>query len=184
MVSCWLALTVVGFTVPPSLATPLARPMPALGATARPTLSTARPSLRPTLSAAAAGAAAARDDDDPSKRKVNPYLVLAALVLLFVSNQWARNLPSFLVAFDAAGQAGRTGRELMNLALNFDAQQYGFLVSYGFTLLYVACSFPAGIVCDIYPRKLVLMASAAGWSAATALGGVCLLYTSPSPRDS
>jgi MFS family permease len=110
----------------------------------------------------------------PSAR--NPALVLAALVLLYVTNQWARMLPSFLVSFDAAGQAGRTSRELMNLALNFDATQYGFLVSYGFTLFYVACSFPAGLACDMYPRKIILLLAAAGWSGATALSAVSRNY--------
>ena len=85
-------------------------------------------------------------------------------------------LPSFLVSFDAAGQAGRTGRELMNVALNFNAAQYGLLVSYGFTLLYVAFSFPAGIACDIYSRKNVLLLAAAGWSAATGLSAISQSY--------
>jgi MFS family permease len=97
------------------------------------------------------------------------YVVLGALVLLYVSNQWARMLPSFLVAFDEAGRAGRTGRELMNVALDFNAAQYGLLVSYGFTLLYVACSFPAGVVCDTYSRKRVLLCAAGGWSVATVM---------------
>ena len=158
-----------------ALPAPTSRAMPASQPQLRPTASFAasRPPLRPQLSAAGG---TADEESAPSKKPINPYLVLSALVLLFVSNQWARNLPSFLVAFDAAGQAGRTGRELMNIALNFDAQQYGLLVSYGFTLLYVACSFPAGIVCDIFSRKSVLLASAFGWSAATATAAAAQTY--------
>ena len=122
--------------------------------------------VRKTALVAAASTPAAR----------SPALVLTALVLLYVTNQWARMLPSFLVSFDAAGQAGKSGRELMNLALNFDATQYGLLVSYGFTLLYVACSFPAGMACDLYSRKAILLLAATGWSAATALSAVARNY--------
>ena len=122
--------------------------------------------MRKTALVAAASTPAAR----------SPALVLTALVLLYVTNQWARMLPSFLVSFDAAGQAGKSGRELMNLALNFDATQYGLLVSYGFTLLYVACSFPAGMACDLYSRKAILLLAATGWSAATALSAVARNY--------
>ena len=74
------------------------------------------------------------------------YIVLAALLLLYVSNQWARMLPSFLVAFDEAGRAGRTGRELMNLGLGFNAAQYGLLVSYGFTMASLWSSYGFHIV--------------------------------------
>ena len=38
-------------------------------------------------------------------RRDNPWVVLAALLMIYVSNQWSRILPSYLVAFDAAGQA-------------------------------------------------------------------------------
>ena len=111
----------------------------------------------------------------PSSKR--PYFVLAALVLLYVNNQWSRMLPSYLVSFDEAGRAGRTGRELMNVALGFSPAQYGLLVSYGFTLLYVACSFPAGIACDILPRKAVLLVAASGWSLATAASAAAQSYT-------
>ena len=106
----------------------------------------------------------------PLTSNLRPNVVLLACVLLYVSNQWARMLPSYLVNFNApaAGSAAHSGRELMNVALGFDAQQYGLLVSYGFTLLYVVFSFPAGIACDIYSRKTLLLTAAAGWSLATA----------------
>lgn len=105
----------------------------------------------------------------PSNR---PNLVLAALLALYITNQWARWLPTYLVSFDRIGEAGMTSRELMNVACSFDAQQYGTLVSYGFSLLYVACSFPAGVVCDVFPRKAILLLSALGWSLATGASAV------------
>lgn len=168
------ALLIVGFVVPqPALAVPQSHSIPV----ALPPIHTMRTrsqaANQPTLSAASPAKMQPSADD---KGSIRPYIVLAALVLLFMINQWTRNLPSFLVAFDAAGQAGRTGRELMNLALGFDAQQYGLLVSYGFTLLYVAMSFPAGIACDRFPRKNVLLLSAAGWSAATAAAAASASY--------
>ena len=153
---------------------PVSRPPPVMSTTPL----RRSPRLHPVLSAATP-----QPPLDPPQKKADEnkgmtrsYVVLAALVLLFMSNQWARNLPSFLVAFDASGQAGRTSRELMNLDLGFDAQQYGLLVSYGFTLLYVACSFPAGIAVDRFPRKLILLLSAAGWSTATAIAAAAGSY--------
>ena len=99
-------------------------------------------------------------------------MVLCACVLLYLNNQWARQLPSYLVNFnvpDPAVGGASSAHELINVALGFDAKQYGLLVSYGFTLLYVLCSFPAGALCDVFSRKAILLASAAGWSLATAL---------------
>ena len=69
-------------------------------------------------------------------------------------------------------------RERASIVLSRDqelAYERAF-VSYGFTLLYVAMSFPAGVACDLYPRKLVLLASAAGWSAATASAAFAQSY--------
>ena len=93
------------------------------------------------------------------------------LVALYVANQWACMLPSYLVSFDAArlSQPGDAG-ELMNADLNFNQAQYGLLVSYGFSLLYTACALPAGAASDRFSRKLILLGSAAGWSLATAAG--------------
>ena len=130
----------------------------------------------PLLCAAAGDAEKAKDGVGERGRRSRPYLVLAALVLLYVNNQWARMLPSYLVSFDEAGRAGRSGRELMNVALGISPAQYGLLVSYGFTLLYVACSFPAGVACDVLPRKIVLLTAATGWSLATAASAAARNY--------
>ena len=47
--------------------------------------------------------------------------VPGALTLLYVVNQWARMLPSFLVSFDASRMAAAGAeREFMNVALGFD----------------------------------------------------------------
>ena len=91
-----------------------------------------------------------------------PYVVLCACVLLYLNNQWARQLPSYLVNFNAldpatAGAGSSSAHELINVALGFDAKQYGLLVSYGFTVLYVLCSFPAGALCDVFSRKAILL---------------------------
>ena len=91
----------------------------------------------------------------PAKR---PNVLLAVLLALYVSNQWARSLPSFLVSFDAAAaQAADAGHRLMNVGLGFNQAQYGLLVSYGFSLLYTAFSFPAGWACDRLPRTRLLL---------------------------
>ena len=104
-------------------------------------------------------------------------MLLAVLLALYVSNQWARNLPSYIVNFaPAAVQEAGAGRSLMNVGLGFDQAQYGLLVSYGFSLLYTACSFPAGYACDRLPRKRLLLCAALGWSAATAAQGAARTF--------
>ncbi len=114
--------------------------------------------------------------ESSSASAARPAVVLAALLLLYVSNQWARSLPSYLVSFERIGSAGATARELLNVAIGFDAQQYGLLVSYGFSLLYVAFSFPAGIASDRFSRKKILLLSALGWSLATAGSAGCSTF--------
>ena len=110
-------------------------------------------------------------------RTGRPRIVLGALLLLYVVNQWARMLPSFLVSFDPARMASAgASRELMNVELGFDQAQYGLLVSYGFSLTYTLMALPAGALCDQYPRKLLLLASATGWSAALAASAVAATY--------
>ena len=111
-------------------------------------------------------------------RANRPKLVLAVLVALYMSNQWARMLPSYLVSFDPERvSAPGAAHELMNADLNFDQAQYGLLISYGFSLLYTVCALPAGAACDRFSRKKILLASAAGWGAATAASSFARSYS-------
>ena len=109
---------------------------------------------------------------------VSPRVTLGVLLLLYVSNQWSRSLPSFLVSF---AQPAGSAREFINVALGFDQAQYGLLVSYGFSLLYTACSFPAGYAADRFPRKPLLLASAVGWAIATAAQAASTSFTQVHP---
>ena len=53
-----------------------------------------------------------------------PGVLLAVLLALYVSNQWARSLPSYLVSFDAvAMQAAGAGHRLLNVGLGFNQAQ-------------------------------------------------------------
>ncbi len=100
--------------------------------------------------------------------------MLGALVLVYVSNQWARALPASLVNFNPAAQ-GRP-RDFMNVELGLDELRYGFVSSYGFTALYSLASLVAGVACDRLPRGAVLLTATAGWSAATALQSISRGY--------
>lgn len=101
-----------------------------------------------------------------------PRILLGALVLIYISNQWSRALPASLVKFGGVG----TGREFMNVALNMDAVQYGWLSSYAFTALYAVTSLAAGMVCDRFSRGAVLLVAAAGWTVATVLQAFATNY--------
>jgi predicted MFS family arabinose efflux permease len=93
-------------------------------------------------------------------------------VLIYVSNQWSRALPASLVKFGGVG----TGREFMNVALDVDAVQYGWLSSYAFTALYAVTSLGAGVACDRFSRGAVLLVAAAGWTIATGLQACATNY--------
>ena len=101
-----------------------------------------------------------------------PRLLLGALVLIYVSNQWCRALPASLVRFGSGGSA----HEFMNVALELDEVQYGLLSSYAFTALYSVASLAAGAACDIFARAPVLVAASALWSGAAALQGCASSY--------
>ena len=58
----------------------------------------------------------------PAKR---PNVLLAVLLALYVSNQWARSLPSYLVSFDPVSmQAAGAGHRLLNVGLGFNQAQH------------------------------------------------------------
>jgi MFS family permease len=147
---------------------------------------TAAARRRPYLLAAAGGgqplpprrdAKAASPLSQPQPPANRPSVLLAVLLALYVSNQWARSLPSFLVSFDAAAaQAADAGHRLMNVGLGFNQAQYGLLVSYGFSLLYTAFSFPAGWACDRLPRTRLLLGAALAWAVATAAQGAARCF--------
>lgn len=90
---------------------------------------------RPLLLAASqAGRPVAPDDSllaarpPPSTPQLpanRPNVLLAVLLALYVSNQWARSLPSYLVSFDAvAMQAAGAGHRLLNVGLGFNQVQH------------------------------------------------------------
>lgn len=108
----------------------------------------------------------------PEPARWRPRVLLGALVLVYVSNQWARALPASLVSFSRGG----TGHEFMNVALGMDEVRYGWLSSYAFTLLYALTSLAAGAACDSLPRGPILLVAAAGWGSATALQSCATSY--------
>ena len=104
-----------------------------------------------------------------SSRPARSGIFLGALALVYVTNQWARALPSSLVRFGDV--PGADAFRLMNVDLGMDESQYGLLISYGFTILYTVASLLAGVLCDRFSRGKLLVAATLGWSAATALQG-------------
>ena len=86
---------------------------------------------------------------------------LGALALVYVTNQWARALPSSLVRFGDV--PGADAFRLMNVDLGMNEAQYGLLVSYGFTILYTVASLLAGVLCDRFSRGKLLVAATLGW---------------------
>lgn len=132
-----------------------------------------RPRCARTLLCAAPPAAPSQPAAPSAKHIGNrPKILLGALVLIYISNQWSRALPASLVSFSGGG----TGREFMNIALNMDAVRYGWLSSYAFTALYALTSLAAGAACDTFSRGRVLLVAAGGWSLATGLQACASSY--------
>ncbi|KAL9185564.1 hypothetical protein ACHAXT_003341 [Thalassiosira profunda] len=99
-------------------------------------------------------------------------LLVAPLLLVYISNQWSRYSISYLVDFsssDATKAASAFGA--MNVDLQFTESQYGLLASTAFTILFALSSLIAGNLADKYNRKILTLGSCAVWTLAT-------LYTS------
>ncbi|EKX34208.1 hypothetical protein GUITHDRAFT_119625 [Guillardia theta CCMP2712] len=75
---------------------------------------------------------------------------------------WTRNSLQYAVNFAVQPSAEAT-REFINVALGFSPQQYAFLASYGFTLLYTFASLIAGRVADTVDRGKTLSVSIFLW---------------------
>ena len=88
-------------------------PLPTTGVVVR------RPLL---LAASQAGRPPPSAPQLPAKR---PNVLLAVLLALYVSNQWARSLPSYLVSFDPVSmQAAGAGHRLLNVGLGFNQARH------------------------------------------------------------
>lgn len=102
--------------------------------------------------------------------EVAPYswFVLGALGLVYVSNQWSRNLLPYMVNFgESVSNSPDSAKEYMNVALSFDQTQYSVLASFGFTLLYSIASLFAGNAVDKFSRKGTTVAACLAWSLVT-----------------
>ena len=77
----------------------------------------------------------------------------------------------YLVSFKVPATE-ESARLYMNIDLGFGESDYGLLASFGFTLLFTACSLVAGRAADSGNRVGITAAAAAGWSLATMAQGV------------
>jgi len=91
------------------------------------------------------GGAASSETDSPMTPRPQ-YVTLAALSMVFISNQWSRSLIYYLVSFSSDAHSF----EFMNIDLGFGAAQYGIVASFGFTLLFAVSSLFAGPITDRY----------------------------------
>ncbi|CAM9620128.1 unnamed protein product, partial [Chrysoparadoxa australica] len=94
-------------------------------------------------------------------------VALAALVAVYISNQWSRNLLTYVVSFGADTSSAAAGKEFINVALGFDQAQYALLASFGFTLMYALCSLAAGRAVDVLSKRLTVALSCLIWSSVT-----------------
>lgn len=112
------------------------------------------------------------DGDGKSKDLTYQYIVLGVLFITFASNQWARQAIYYLCDFSASGDPVKH----INVALDFNKEQYATLASFGFTIVFAMVSFFAGTISDNYNRSTILSLSCLAWSACTALQGQARTY--------
>ncbi|CEM28351.1 unnamed protein product [Vitrella brassicaformis CCMP3155] len=111
------------------------------------------------------------DAESPALR---PFVILAVLTLVYLSNQWSRTLLYYLVDFndsvsESLGPPTEAARRLINIDLGFDEKQYSFIASFGFTIFFSAAGFFAGGQVDKMSRRVATGLPALGWAAMTAL---------------
>lgn len=93
------------------------------------------------------------------------YLVLAALFITFITNQWSRQAIYYLCNFSENSNAFKH----IDVALNFSKENYATLASFGFTLVFAIVSLFAGGFSDKYNRKWIIVAACVSWSILTGL---------------
>lgn len=95
------------------------------------------------------------------------YMILATLLLMFVSNQWSRQLMNYLVNFSS--NAANDSFKYINVSLQFDKEYYATLTSFSFTLMFSLCSLFVGTFADRYQRQFILIGSCLCWNILTIL---------------
>ena len=113
------------------------------------------------------------DDDEKKKNLPQSYIILGIMLLTFIANQWSRQALYYLCNFTENGDALRH----INVALNFDKEQYATLASLGFTVVFSIVSLFAGSVSDNNNRNVILALSCTVWSICTSLQGLASSYT-------
>ena len=109
--------------------------------------------------------------DEPVAVGAAAWLLVGVLLLTNIHQQWTRALVFYLVSFKVPATE-ESARLYMNIDLGFGESDYGLLASFGFTLLFTACSLVAGRAADSGNRVGITAAAAAGWSLATMAQGV------------
>ena len=109
--------------------------------------------------------------DEPVPVGAAAWLLVGVLLLTNIHQQWTRALVFYLVSFKVPATE-ESARLYMNIDLGFGESDYGLLASFGFTLLFTACSLVAGRAADSGNRVGITAAAAAGWSLATMAQGV------------
>jgi len=108
------------------------------------------------------------------ERKKFPHLMLAALLLVFVSNQWSRALIYYINNFNPQMNLplDEAKRLYANIDLGYDSTAYSWLASFGFTGTFAIASIFAGRIADSYNRGLVVSVAAVIWSIFLGMGSL------------
>jgi MFS family permease len=93
-----------------------------------------------------------------------PIYVLFLLLLIYATNQMDRNAIHYLWT-------------MMRIDIPFSYSQYGLLMGYGFSLIYVSTNVVYGYLADRYSRKALLLTGMAIWSAMIVFQGTSESYT-------
>mmetsp|Transcript_23972 Transcript_23972/g.31122 ORF Transcript_23972/g.31122 Transcript_23972/m.31122 type:complete len:410 (+) Transcript_23972:92-1321(+) len=99
--------------------------------------------------------------------------VLYILLLVYVSNQWSRYLLNYMysISYDGMTEA-EAEKYSITYATDITASEYGLLVGFGFSFMYVLCGLVMGRAADSSSRRNIIFAGLVIWNVAIVIMGM------------
>jgi MFS family permease len=102
---------------------------------------------------------------EPTGTSKYSWYVLSLLLCVYVSNQWTRYLINYLY-----GVSGNSFKSIKT-ALDLSSSNYGILIGFGFSLVYVISGLFVGRAADKYNRRNIVFLGLLIWNLAVVLMG-------------
>jgi len=105
--------------------------------------------------------------------------VLYVLLLIYVSNQWSRYLLNYLYSVSAKDLSNEEAERFsISYATGITTAQYGLLVGFGFSFMYVLCGLLMGRAADSFNRRNIIFWGLLIWNVAVVIMAMSSSFTS------